>query len=492
MNEGKKDRRDPIRTIKTKNPVAKNANKAIGGGAAGAHKDKKKAAKQGDVKHKKAEYAESLQNKLDAVLAEGYPYGQQGVAEAGPNAPYTPSPAKPFRNPRGFNKQGTGVGNKLADLNRKEWEEKKKKEQDVAEGKSAINFSADDLKRLEKIRDLPTLKAQAFELISKPSAKPMKPEKVEWFKQALENMNSPIKVIKLMYDLLLSGEGNAVVGSKSSMNPNSYRQRFGEQGMAEEMDIPQDGTPEYDQFINRGGVNQKSPFDLGGADAYYGRQHDITKEYGFQKGSPEWDEYIQGYRDTYQNSDMRKDYGGGRSAVHPRRITKTSEAMNGITGPGMMRDPAMEAPEEPEGDTLKNSLHTIIRVATHLDKRLSVNDDFPEWVSEKVGAVKGMMVNVMDYLISDQEMSHDTDAMEDTALTQHRKRSSQADADFAKREAARKKNPGAASSDRIKELEKRYPAKEGWTHDSLADQLFEHERTYEEKLANDLKRKLGK
>ena len=60
---------------------------------------------------------------------------EQGVAEAGPNAPYTPSPAKPFRNPRGFNKQGTGVGNKLADLNRKEWEEKKKKEQGVAEGK---------------------------------------------------------------------------------------------------------------------------------------------------------------------------------------------------------------------------------------------------------------------------------------------------------------------------------------------------------------------
>ena len=33
---------------------------------------------------------------------------------------YTPSPAKPFRNPPGFNKQGTGVGNKLADLNRDE------------------------------------------------------------------------------------------------------------------------------------------------------------------------------------------------------------------------------------------------------------------------------------------------------------------------------------------------------------------------------------
>lgn len=37
---------------KPRNPVAKNASAAIGGGAAGAHKDKKKAQKQGEVKHK--------------------------------------------------------------------------------------------------------------------------------------------------------------------------------------------------------------------------------------------------------------------------------------------------------------------------------------------------------------------------------------------------------------------------------------------------------
>ena len=115
----------------------------------------------------------------------------------------------------------------------------------VVEGKSDYNFDIEDLKRLERIRDLPTLKAQALALISKPSAKPMKPEKVEWFKSALENMNSPIKVIKLMYDLMLSGEGHAVVGSRSSMNPNSYRQKFGEQGMTEmgEAVIP---DPKYD------------------------------------------------------------------------------------------------------------------------------------------------------------------------------------------------------------------------------------------------------
>lgn len=70
MNEGKKDRRDPIRTIKARNPVAKNATSAIGGGAAGAHKDKKKAAKQGEVKHKKAEYAEHLEASLRKAMTE--------------------------------------------------------------------------------------------------------------------------------------------------------------------------------------------------------------------------------------------------------------------------------------------------------------------------------------------------------------------------------------------------------------------------------------
>lgn len=66
---------------------------------------------------------------------------------------------------------------------------------------------------------------------------------------------------------------------------------------------------------------------------------------------------------------------------------------------------------EHEGETLKNSLHTIIRVATHLNRELSTRDNFPEWVSEKIGAVKSNIVNVMDYLISQKEMQDDPDAI---------------------------------------------------------------------------------
>ena len=94
--------------------------------------------------------------------------------------------------------------------------------------KDTDNFTADDIKELEGIKDLATLKERAFALISTPSKKPMKPEKVAWFKSAIERMTNPAAVIKLMWDLLLSGEGQAVIGSRSSMNPNSYRSRFNE------------------------------------------------------------------------------------------------------------------------------------------------------------------------------------------------------------------------------------------------------------------------
>ena len=74
---------------------------------------------------------------------------------------------------------------------------------------------------------------------------------------------------------------------------------------------------------------------------------------------------------------------------------------------------------ENEGQTLKNSLHTIVRVASHLDKELSVRDNFPEWVSEKIGSVKGDMVAIMDYLISSKEMQGVTEGSQrgDTLVT---------------------------------------------------------------------------
>ena len=58
---------------------------------------------------------------------------------------------------------------------------------------------------------------------------------------------------------------------------------------------------------------------------------------------------------------------------------------------------------EPEGATVKNSLHTIIRVATHLEKQMGDSENFPEWESEMIGSVKDQMVKIMDYEISKKE-----------------------------------------------------------------------------------------
>ena len=61
---------------------------------------------------------------------------------------------------------------------------------------------------------------------------------------------------------------------------------------------------------------------------------------------------------------------------------------------------------EHDGSTFKNSLHTIHRVAVYLNKNISDDDDIPEWVAEKMGAAKGMLTSVMQYLISEKEMHH--------------------------------------------------------------------------------------
>jgi hypothetical protein len=157
--------------------------------------------------------------------------------------------------------------------------ELKKKYQVKEARKPEVNFDVEDLKKLERIRDLPTLKTLAFELISKPSAKPMKPEKVEWFRAALERMDSPLKVIKLMYDLLLSGEGHAVIGSKNSMKANTYRDRFGEAtsdgSVKYEFDL---GNGKKDYQISRPDkAGEKAPVDPKSAATIYQLNHPLRK-----------------------------------------------------------------------------------------------------------------------------------------------------------------------------------------------------------------------
>ena len=101
-------------------------------------------------------------------------------------------------------------------------------QEEVEEDIAGDNFTVDDIHALEQIRDFATLKARAKELIKGKPARRMKPEKISYFYDRVDTLTSPLKVIKLMYDLLLAGEGMKTIGSKNSMDSNIYQKRFGE------------------------------------------------------------------------------------------------------------------------------------------------------------------------------------------------------------------------------------------------------------------------
>ncbi len=56
-----------------------------------------------------------------------------------------------------------------------------------------------------------------------------------------------------------------------------------------------------------------------------------------------------------------------------------------------------------EAGMFKNDLQTIQRVSNHLEKAIQDNENLPEWCQAKIAQAKGMIVNVMDYMISQHE-----------------------------------------------------------------------------------------
>ena len=56
-----------------------------------------------------------------------------------------------------------------------------------------------------------------------------------------------------------------------------------------------------------------------------------------------------------------------------------------------------------EGDMAKDQLHTIVRHAEELERALGDNENLPEWVQEKMAQIKGMMMGVTDYMMTQHE-----------------------------------------------------------------------------------------
>jgi hypothetical protein len=93
--------------------------------------------------------------------------------------------------------------------------------------KPEVNFTKDDLTSLQNIADLNTLKTRALDLITTPSKHPVTPDLVNYSKNALENCKTPAAVIIFMYNMLLGGEGLAVIGTRHGMDASHYRKSRG-------------------------------------------------------------------------------------------------------------------------------------------------------------------------------------------------------------------------------------------------------------------------
>lgn len=91
-----------------------------------------------------------------------------------------------------------------------------------------------------------------------------------------------------------------------------------------------------------------------------------------------------------------------------------------------LKDIDPEDHEEGEGSFVKNQIHTMLRVLTHLENAIGDDEDLPEWVGMKISQAQSMIVGVMDFMVSDKEremerMSGDEILMREDDLGEEKK-----------------------------------------------------------------------
>ena len=89
-------------------------------------------------------------------------------------------------------------------------------------------------------------------------------------------------------------------------------------------------------------------------------------------------------------------------AINMKKNHKKPKKMDENFGDDMTN---IDPPErdEGEGSFVKNQIHTMIRVLSHLERAIGDDEDLPEWVEMKLSQAQGMVVGVMDFMISDKE-----------------------------------------------------------------------------------------
>ena len=77
---------------------------------------------------------------------------------------------------------------------------------------------------------------------------------------------------------------------------------------------------------------------------------------------------------------------------------------------------------EEEGSFVKNQIHTMLRVLTHLEHAIGDDEDLPEWVQMKLSQAQQSVVGIMDYMISDKEREVERQTGHDSLMKEGEKK----------------------------------------------------------------------
>lgn len=94
-------------------------------------------------------------------------------------------------------------------------------------------------------------------------------------------------------------------------------------------------------------------------------------------------------------------WSGYHAAGTKKSATTGKQVRNCVPNESVAED--FDAEYNDEAGMFKNDLQTIQRVSTHLEKAIYDNENLPEWCQAKISQAKGMVVAVMDYMVSQHE-----------------------------------------------------------------------------------------
>lgn len=342
-------------TTKPRNFVAKNMTTS----GAGAHKDKKKAAKQGETKHKKKEVVETTDRKLALMLELSLMEAK--ISEL---------------------KQSTKDSYKekaTAQVKELEPHAKKGEYKDIAQ--RAIDRRKKGLKRVEEVTGDPKFDKMLKGVTGKKAvAKQRKADSQQQARHAIDSMfggGNPAD------KLSIRKKGVAEVASAAAVRGAIAISK------RESGKYTKDGKRKK----NEGWTHDSLAAELFETPSYENRLREMLEgKIEFMEGGTEERVTMAskkpGSHQHLNDSDQGNIDDMGLASVHPSE--KGDEDEYGM-----------------EGEYLRNELHTIMRVCKHLEHALDDDEDLPTWVIDKMSQAKGMIVSVMDYLISEKEETLD-------------------------------------------------------------------------------------